>query len=79
LRIIVRNFARAVAGLEEPIAPGEHGCLALEAVVGAYASAARQRTVRLPLDPENVVYQRGIEALLESQTAASTAASASRG
>lgn len=64
LRSIVRNFVRAVEGLEVPLAPGEHGCLALEATVGAYASAARQHTVRLPLDPDDPVYQRGLQALL---------------
>src|SRR5438445_405444 len=42
-----RNFARAVEGLDEPIAPGEQGCLALEAVVGAYASAARRSLVTI--------------------------------
>jgi predicted dehydrogenase len=67
LRRIEHNFVRAVAGLEEPIASGEQGCLTLEAVVGAYASAARQRTVRLPLDPDDAVYQRGLEALLERE------------
>jgi hypothetical protein len=43
--------------------------LALEAVVGAYASVARQRTVRLPLNPDDAVYQRGLEALLEVEQA----------
>ena len=69
LRSIVRNFAQAVAGQEELIAPGEQGCIALEAVVGSYASAARGRTVRLPLDPEDAVYQRGIHALLDEPAA----------
>jgi predicted dehydrogenase len=67
LRVLLRNFVGAVEGREELLAPGEHGVLALEAVVGAYASAARQRTVRLPLDPEDAVYQRGIHALLEEE------------
>ena len=64
LRSIVRNFVRAVDGLERPLAPGEQGCLVLEATVGAYASAARRRTVPLPLDPDDPVYQRGMQALL---------------
>jgi predicted dehydrogenase len=71
IRLVVRNFARAVAGLEAPIATGEQGCLALEAVVGAYASAARQRTVRLPLDPDDAVYQRGLAALWEAEATVS--------
>ncbi len=70
MRGVEANFRRVVAGLEEPIATGEHGVLALEAVVGAYASAARQRTVRLPLDPDDAVYQHGLEALLEHETGA---------
>jgi hypothetical protein len=64
MRSLLRNFVRAAEGLEEPLASGEQGCQALEAVVGAYASAARQQTIRLPLDPEDSVYQRGVLALL---------------
>lgn len=67
LRLLLRNFVDAVEGREELLAPGEHGVLALEAVVGAYASAARQKTVRLPLDPDDGVYQKGIHALLEQE------------
>jgi predicted dehydrogenase len=55
-----RNFVRSVAGQEEPLAPGEQGCAALESVLGAYASAARQRTVELPLDRSDPVYTRGV-------------------
>ena len=67
LRVLLRNFVGAVEGREELLAPGEHGCLALEAVVGAYASAARQHTIRLPLDPDDAVYQHGIHALLDEE------------
>ncbi len=60
------NFVRSVAGEEAPIAPGEQACTALEAVVAAYASAARQRTVHLPLDTADPLYQQGAAALASS-------------
>src|SRR5207302_7788829 len=45
MRPFWRNFVESVANNTEPLAPGEQGCATLEAVVGAYASAARQRTI----------------------------------
>jgi predicted dehydrogenase len=63
MRAILRDFVDSVANDHEPIAPGEQGCATLEAVVAAYASAARQRSVALPLDHSDPVYQHGISAL----------------
>jgi predicted dehydrogenase len=60
-----RNFVRSVAGLEEPLARGQEGCTALEAVLAAYASAARQRTVSLPLDRSDAVYKHGVAGLVQ--------------
>jgi predicted dehydrogenase len=65
MRAIWRDFVDSIDQQHEPIAPAEQGCAALEAVVGAYASAARQRTIALPLDQSDPVYHRGIEALVE--------------
>jgi predicted dehydrogenase len=67
MRAIWRDFVDSVEHDHEPIAPGEQGCATLEAVVGAYASAARQRNVALPLDKSDPVYHRGISALLEPE------------
>jgi UDP-N-acetyl-2-amino-2-deoxyglucuronate dehydrogenase len=67
MRAILRDFVDSVEQSREPIAPGEQGCATLEAVVGAYASAARQENVTLPLDHTDPVYYRGISALLESE------------
>jgi predicted dehydrogenase len=67
MRAIWRDFVDSVAHDHEPIAPGEQGCATLEAVVGAYASAARKENVALPLDHADPVYHRGISALLESE------------
>jgi predicted dehydrogenase len=67
MRAILRDFVDSVEHDHEPIASGEQGCATLEAVVGAYASAARQENVTLPLDQADPVYHRGISALLESE------------
>jgi predicted dehydrogenase len=58
------NFVRSLAGLEEPLATGEQGCTALEAVLGAYASAERNRTVALPLERSDPVYRQGVAGLV---------------
>ena len=60
---IWRDFAESVERGREPIAPAEQGCATLEAVLGAYASASRKRTVALPLDASDPVYYRGIAAV----------------
>jgi predicted dehydrogenase len=70
MQVVWRDFADSIQQQHEPIAPGEQGCATLEAVVGAYASAARQRTIALPLDQSDPVYHRGIEALVEPHAAA---------
>jgi predicted dehydrogenase len=67
MRAILRDFVDSVAHDHEPLAPGEQGCATLETVVGAYASAARQRNIALPLDQGDPVYHRGISALLEPE------------
>jgi predicted dehydrogenase len=66
---IWRDFRESIEQGRDPIAPGEDGCATLEAVIGAYASAARQRTIALPLDASDPVYYRGIAALLGSEQA----------
>lgn len=63
MRSIWRDFVDSVERGREPLAPAEQGCSTLEAVVGAYASAARKRTIPLPLDTSDPVYYRGIAAL----------------
>ena len=63
MRAIWRDFVDSIARGHEPLAPAEQGCSTLEAVIGAYASAARQRTMTLPLDTSDPVYYRGIAAL----------------
>jgi predicted dehydrogenase len=65
MRAILRDFVDSVEHDREPLAPAEQGCATLEAVVGAYASAARQKSITLPLDQADPVYHRGISALLE--------------
>lgn len=62
-----RDFVESVEWGREPIAPAEQGCTTLEAVIGAYASAARQRTMALPLDTADPVYFRGIAALQRTE------------
>jgi predicted dehydrogenase len=70
MRPIWHDFLESIEQGREPIAPGEQGCATLEAVIGAYASAARQRTISLPLDPSDSVYYRGIAALLGNEQVA---------
>ncbi len=66
---IWHDFLESIEQGREPIASGEEGCTTLEAVIGAYASAARQRTIALPLDAGDPVYYRGITALLGQEQA----------
>lgn len=69
------QFAEAVRLKQPPIAPGEAGLSALEAVLAAYKSAALARVVSLPLAHDDPVYEsgvlglRGIEAAAESRLA----------
>jgi predicted dehydrogenase len=60
MRGVVRDFIDSIERGHAPLAPGEAGCTVLEAVLGAYASAARQRTVGLPLEPTDAVYRQGL-------------------
>jgi predicted dehydrogenase len=71
-RAILRDFVHSIEHGHEPIAPAEQGCATLEAVIGAYASAARQLTVRLPLDETDPVYHRGVAALLGEEVIATS-------
>jgi predicted dehydrogenase len=59
------DFAESVAGGRPPVASGEQGLHVLEAAVAAYESAATGRTITLPLDDADPVYQRGIAGLGE--------------
>jgi predicted dehydrogenase len=63
MREVLRDFVASVAEGRDPIAPGEQGCAALEAVVGAYESAFFERQVTLPLEPSDPVYQHGLAGL----------------
>lgn len=56
---LVTDFRDAVAQGREPAAGGAAGAAVLEAVVGAYASAALECQIDLPLDPASPVYAHG--------------------
>ena len=56
---IAADFRDAVAAGRSPAASGEDGAAVLEAVVGAYASAALGREVALPLDRDDPVFREG--------------------
>jgi predicted dehydrogenase len=57
---VVRDFAQAVLEGRPPRAPGSDGLRILEATVGALESAATGATVRIPLDRDDPVFQRGV-------------------
>jgi predicted dehydrogenase len=57
-------FERLVAG-RPPVAGVADGVRALEAVLGAYESAATGRTVDLPLEPDDPVHRHGIAGLAQ--------------
>ena len=57
--LIAADFRDAVGRDRPPAATGAAGVTVLSAVVGAYASAALGREVRLPLDAGDPVYQLG--------------------
>jgi predicted dehydrogenase len=59
------DFAEAVQGGRPPAATGEQGLHVLEAAVAAYESAATGRTIALPLDEADPVYQRGVAGIAE--------------
>lgn len=57
--LIVADFRDAIAQGRQPAADGAAGAAVLEAVVAAYASAALERQIDLPLDTTNPVYAHG--------------------
>lgn len=59
------DFAESVRRRTPSAAPGEEGLHVLEAAVAAYESAATGRTITLPLDEADPVYQRGIAGLAD--------------
>jgi predicted dehydrogenase len=63
--LAVAEFAEAVAAGRPPAATGEDGQRYLEAVVAAYGSAALGRTVTLPLDRTDPLFQHGVMGLRE--------------
>ncbi len=63
--LIVADFRDAVAQGRPPAAGGVAGAAVLEAVIGAYASAALRQEVTLPLDPANPIYTRGAAGIPE--------------
>lgn len=50
-----------------PAATGEDGLRVLEAAMATYASAARDRTVTLPLSRDDPLYRRGLAGLREQE------------
>ena len=62
---IAADFRDAVAAKAEPMASGESGLRVLDAVLGAYVSAALGEAVALPLPPDHPVYTRGSAGIAE--------------
>jgi predicted dehydrogenase len=56
---IAGDFRDAVAASREPVASGESGLRVLDAVLGAYVSAAQVAEVVLPLPDDHPVYRKG--------------------
>jgi len=56
---IAADFRDAVAANAEPIGSGERGLRVLDAVLGAYVSAAQVAEVALPLPGDHPVYMKG--------------------
>src|SRR5829696_3685884 len=56
---IAADFRDAVAANAEPIGSGERGLRVLDAVLGAYVSAAQVGEVALPLPGDHPVYMKG--------------------
>lgn len=59
------DFRDAIQEKRAPIAPARAGQRALEVALGAYLSGTTGQVVNMPLEPENPVYQKGIEGLKE--------------
>jgi predicted dehydrogenase len=62
---IVGDFREAVISGREPIASGEAGLRALEAILGAYLSGALDEPVSLPLPADHPVYRQGARGIAE--------------
>ena len=62
---IFADFVEAARERRAPVAPGEAGKKALEAVLGVYASAATGREVRVPFSSDDPVYRRGARGISE--------------
>ena len=69
---IVGDFRDAVMARREPIASGEAGLRALEAILGAYLSAAIGQPVALPLPADHPVYRKGAAGIAELDLPASS-------
>jgi hypothetical protein len=65
VRETFRTFFERLAAGAPPVATALDGVRALEATLGAYASAAIGRTVDLPLRPDDPVHRRGLAGLAE--------------
>lgn len=67
---VILDFGAAIREGRDPVANGEQGLHILEATLAVYASAALGRTVELPLQPGDPVYERGAAGLRELDTPA---------
>ena len=54
----IRNFIRAIQGLEELVVTGEQGRNAIELIMAVYKSAATHATVTLPIAKDDPFYTR---------------------
>jgi predicted dehydrogenase len=64
-QLLLADFGSAVRDDREPIAPGEQGRRALEAVLAVYASAVTERTIALPLAHQDPVWRLGAAGLAQ--------------
>lgn len=78
IALAIAEFATAVVEGRAPIATGSDGLRSLEAIVAAYASAALDRTVRVPLDRADPLFQRGVTGLRGQDLPAGTRIGAKR-
>jgi predicted dehydrogenase len=62
---LLLDFAAAVQDGRDPIAPGEQGRHILEATLAAYASAGLGRTLELPLQAGDPIFEKGVAGLAE--------------
>jgi predicted dehydrogenase len=62
---IAADFRDAVKNGTKPVASGEEGLTALDAILGAYVAGALQRQVSLPLPPDHPVYCLGAAGIAE--------------